>query len=210
MKILIVDDQPTNRKLLRVLFEGEGWNTIEAADGCEGLARLERESVDLVISDILMPNMDGYLMCHNMRERPALHDVPIILYSGTYTEAADQKLALSIGADKVLAKPCPNNVLLDCVRELIHEPKPREARNTDLAADFSVMQKYSEALVRKLEAKNLALDFTRGRMLQVYQELIERADGLERQNSALAEQVAALEARLAGAPRPAAEVGSKP
>ncbi len=210
MKILIVDDQPTNRKLLRVLFEGEGWDTVEAADGCEGLALLERESVSLVVSDILMPNMDGYLMCHHMRERPALHHVPIILYSGTYTEAADQKPALSIGADKVLAKPCPNNVLLDCVRELIHEPKPREGRNADLAADFSVMQKYSEALVRKLEAKNLALDFTRGRMLQVYQELIERADGLERQNSALAEQVAALEARLTGAARTAAEVGSKP
>ena len=209
MKILIVDDQPTNRKLLRVLFEGEGWDTIEAADGCEGLALLERESVDLVVSDILMPNMDGYLMCHNVRERPALHDVPIILYSGTYTEPADQKLALSIGADKVLSKPCPNNVLLDCVRGLIHAPKPRERRNPALAGDFSVMQKYSEALVRKLEAKNLALEFTRGRMLQVYQELMERADGLERQNSSLKERVAAMEARSAGAFRPAGGVGSK-
>ena len=210
MKILIVDDQPTNRKLLRVLFEFEGWNTIEAADGCKALALLESESVSAVVSDILMPNMDGYLLCHNMRERPALQDIPIILYSGTYTEPADQKLALSIRADRVLSKPCPNAVLLDCVRGLIHAPKLRERRNPALADDFTIMHKYSEALVRKLEEKNAALDFARGRMLPVYNELLERAGELERRNSALTQEVSALQARLAGAPTSTAGIGCKP
>ena len=60
MNILVVDDSETNRKLLRVNLETEGHTILEAADGLEALATLEREKVDAIISDILMPNMDGY------------------------------------------------------------------------------------------------------------------------------------------------------
>ena len=68
MNLLIVDDLATNRKLLRVTLEAEGHNILEAADGVEALQILARETVDAVISDILMPNMDGFRLCHEIRK----------------------------------------------------------------------------------------------------------------------------------------------
>ena len=73
MKVLIVDDNETNRKLLRINLEGEGIETFEAEDGVEALEKLEHERADAIISDILMPRMDGYRFCQEVRksERPA-------------------------------------------------------------------------------------------------------------------------------------------
>ena len=67
MNLLIVDDIATNRKLLRATLEAEGHTTLEAADGVEALQILAGETVDAVISDILMPNMDGFRLCHEIR-----------------------------------------------------------------------------------------------------------------------------------------------
>src|SRR3989442_7043952 len=67
MKLVIVDDIAANRKLLRVTLEAEGHTAFEAADGVEALQLLAREKVDAVVSDILMPRMDGYRLCHEIR-----------------------------------------------------------------------------------------------------------------------------------------------
>src|ERR1700733_12678925 len=99
MKLLIVDDIASNRKLLLVSFEAEGHSTLEAADGGEALQILAYETVDAVLSDILMPRMDGYRLCHEIRTNEHLHDLPIVIYTATYTSLSDEKLALSIGAD---------------------------------------------------------------------------------------------------------------
>ena len=85
MNILIVDDIETNRKLLRVTLEEEGHTTLEASDGVEALQILDRETVDAIISDILMPNMDGFRLCHELRQRDSLKHLPLIIYTSTYT-----------------------------------------------------------------------------------------------------------------------------
>ena len=72
MNILIVDDIAANRKLLRVQFEAEGFAVVEAADGIEALEVLAGEPFDAVLSDILMPRMDGYRLCHEVRKNPTL------------------------------------------------------------------------------------------------------------------------------------------
>src|SRR4029078_4576362 len=77
MKLVIVDDMPINRKLLRVMLEAEGHATLEAADGVEALQILNREKVDAVISDVLMPRMDGYRLCHEIRTNEQLCEVPV-------------------------------------------------------------------------------------------------------------------------------------
>src|SRR5690348_4714301 len=102
MKTLIVDDNRTNLKLLRAQMEAEGHTVFEAADGVEALAVLNRQPVDAVISDILMPRMDGYRLCHEIRMNVRLRDLPVLIYSSTYTSASDEKLAMDIGADKYL------------------------------------------------------------------------------------------------------------
>src|ERR1700692_793181 len=119
MKLLIVDDIASNRKVLRVTFEAHGHSTLEAADGMEALQTLAREKVDAVISDILMPRMDGYRLCHEIRANEHLRDLPIVIYTSTYLEPNDEKLALSLGADKYLKKPSPAATILAALEEAI-------------------------------------------------------------------------------------------
>jgi CheY-like chemotaxis protein len=80
MKILIVDDNAMNRKVLRVALEAERYSTVEAEDEIEALAALRREPIDLVISDVLMPNMDGYSLCSEVCRSGEFNKVRFILY----------------------------------------------------------------------------------------------------------------------------------
>src|SRR5262245_33330096 len=117
MNVLILDDAVANRKLLRVQLEAEGITVLEANDGVEGLAELKGEKVDGAISDLLMPNMDGYRFCYEVRKSEEFRDLPIIIYTSTYTSASDEKLSLELGADKYLRKPASAAQLLDALRD---------------------------------------------------------------------------------------------
>src|SRR5882724_5294147 len=125
MKLVIVDDIATNRKLLRVTLEAEGHTTLEAADGVEALQILACETVDAVISDILMPNMDGFRLCHEIRKSGRLHALPFIIYTSTYTSPGDMKLAQTVGADKYLTKPAPTSDVLKALREVMDKKAAR-------------------------------------------------------------------------------------
>jgi CheY-like chemotaxis protein len=119
MNLLIVDDIATSRKLLRVTLEAEGHNTLEAADGVQALQILARETVDAVISDIFMPNMDGYRLCHEIRKSERFYALPFIIYTSTYYSPGDVQLAQAVGADKYLRKPAPIAAMLDALREVM-------------------------------------------------------------------------------------------
>ena len=157
MNLLIVDDIATNRKLLRVTLEAEGYNTLEAADGVEALQILAREMVDAVISDILMPNMDGFRLCHEIRKSERLHALPFIIYTSTYTSPGDMKLAQTIGADKYLTKPAPIADVLSALREVMEKKAGRPMLSAPAVEETYVLQQYSQALVNKLEEKNAEL-----------------------------------------------------
>lgn len=155
LKILIVDDVATNRELLREGFEAAGHTTVEAADGIEALQILAHEKVDAVLSDILMPRMDGYRLCHEIRMSDRLRDLPIIFYTSTYDSASDEKLAFSLGADKFLKKPAPFETILITLREAIAmqhtTPRPEAWQEVEL------LKVYSDRLVSKLEERNIEL-----------------------------------------------------
>ena len=157
MNLLIVDDIATNRKLLRVTLEAEGYNTLEAADGVEALDILARETVDAVISDILMPNMDGFRLCHEIRKSERLHALPFIIYTSTYTSPGDIKLAETIGADKYLTKPAPIADVLEALREVLGKKAARPTHSAPAVEETYVLKQYSQALVNKLEEKNAEL-----------------------------------------------------
>ena len=155
MKLVIVDDIASNRKLLRVTFEAEGHTTLEAADGIEALQILAREKVDAVLSDILMPRMDGYRLCHEIRTNERLRDLPIVMYTSTYTSPSDEKLALSLGADKYLRKPAPFETILTALHEAI--AMPHSTPRPEAWQEVEVLKRYSDRLVTKLEEKNVEL-----------------------------------------------------
>jgi signal transduction histidine kinase len=154
--IAIVDDIAINRKLLRVTLEAEGHTTLEAADGVEALQILNREKVDVVISDILMPRMDGYRLCHEIRADERLRDTPIVIYTATYTTSADEKLAFDVGADKYLRKPAPLPAILDAARQAI--TAQHLVPGCDSMQEMEVLKEYSDRLVTKLEEKNIELE----------------------------------------------------
>ena len=105
MRILIVDDVEANLYLLKVLFENAGYETIEASNGKIALEVMQGETVDLVVSDILMPEMDGFELCKIWKNDERLTKIPFIVYTATYTEEKDREFSLSLGADLFLVKP---------------------------------------------------------------------------------------------------------
>jgi CheY-like chemotaxis protein len=154
MKILIVDDHPANRKLLRIQLEAEGFSAVEATDGLEALQVLAGEAVDAVIADILMPRMDGYRLCHEVRKDPALRHLRFILYSSTYTAPDDVRLGDSVGADQFIVKPAPIAVILAALQIAAPVGEPRASA---LPSEAIILQQYSAVLVAKLEEKNIEL-----------------------------------------------------
>src|SRR5258706_4060512 len=110
--ILIVDDRPTNRQFLVTLLGYGGHRLLEAANGAEALERVRAEHPDLVITDILMPTMDGYEFVGHLKADPDLAPIPVIFYTATYSEAQAKALADSCGVRIVLPKPCdPERIL---------------------------------------------------------------------------------------------------
>ncbi len=156
MKLLIVDDIPINRKLLRVRLEAEGHTALEAADGVDALQVLSREKVDGVISDILMPRMDGYRLCNEIRANRQLRDLAFIFYTSTFVSPADEQMAGDVGADKYLTKPASIETILAAMNGAISmqhaSPEPGAVR------EIEVLKGYSDRLVTKLEEKNLHLE----------------------------------------------------
>ena len=155
MNLLIVDDDLTNLKLLRAQLESEGHTVFEAHDGVDALALLERQRVASVISDILMPSMDGYQLCHEIRINERLRDLPIIIYSSTYTAPEDEKLALEMGANKYLKKPASVATIVAALHEAIAQPYA--APRPDVLREVEVLKNYNERLVSKLKEKNTEL-----------------------------------------------------
>jgi len=123
--ILIVDDHVLNREFLMTLLGYGGYRLIEAADGAEGLKMALADKPDLVISDILMPNMDGYEFVTRMHDHPDTADVPVIFYTATYREREALAVAQSCGVRWVLPKPSDPDVIMRTVQEALgQEPTP--------------------------------------------------------------------------------------
>ncbi|MBI3415844.1 MAG: PAS domain S-box protein [Verrucomicrobia bacterium] len=165
-RILIVDDLEQNRYLLEATLRGYGYETISAPDGAEALATARRHPPDLVISDILMPVMDGFALCREWRADERLRVIPFIFYTATYTDPKDEQLALDLGADRFVLKPQEPQVMNEIVRAvLVGGAKTAGTGAAKVSPDEIVtLREYNEALVRKLEKKLTDLEATHQRL----------------------------------------------
>jgi CheY-like chemotaxis protein/nitrogen-specific signal transduction histidine kinase len=150
MNILIVDDTPCDLESLRAMLEAGGHTVLEAADGIDALAILEKEKIDAIISDILMPRMDGYRLCREVRAGRHFGELPFIIYTSSYTSAGDEKLALEMGADRFIRKPAPIKIIVDALRGI----NPAQRRPVGATHEADVMKEYNARLVVRLEEKN--------------------------------------------------------
>jgi DNA-binding response OmpR family regulator len=117
MTVLVIDDDPVIVKLLRVNFELEGFNVISAGDGQEGLDAARRQRPDVVISDIMMPKMNGLELVSTLKSDPATADLPVILLSAK-AQLADVQRGFELGADDYVTKPFDPIELIDKVTAL--------------------------------------------------------------------------------------------
>ncbi len=123
-KILVVDDQQSNRQFLVKLLGYGGHQLLEAGDGVEALRLAQTERPDLVISDILMPRMDGFEFVRHLRENPATANTPVIFYTATYHQREARTLAESCGVRYLLTKPSRPEVILRTVSEALGGAPP--------------------------------------------------------------------------------------
>ena len=131
-KILILEDRPIDRKLLKTLLSYHGNDVFEAADGIDGLAMVERHRPDLVISDVLMPTMDGYEFVQRMRGIPKVAHTPVIFYTATYHEREVRALGAKCGVVDVLTKPSESATILTRVEAVLARTLPAAPRDPRL------------------------------------------------------------------------------
>lgn len=116
--ILIVDDEPLTRNLLRLMLERAGFDTSEAEDGLKALLMMAEQSPDVLLLDVMMPNMDGLTVCEKLRAQPETAVLPIILLSArTSSEAV--RAGLDAGATKYLSKPINRKELINTIHEVL-------------------------------------------------------------------------------------------
>ncbi len=158
--ILIVDDIAENLYFLEVLLKGNGFEVRSAMNGAEALESARHDPPDLILTDILMPVMDGYTLCREWRADNRLTRIPFMFYTATYTGQKDETLALSLGADRFAIKPLEPDVLMGIIRELLAGSRNDEpTASADLPnKDGELLNEYNEALFRKLEKKMADLE----------------------------------------------------
>jgi two-component system, cell cycle sensor histidine kinase and response regulator CckA len=157
MNVLIVDDLPTNRKLLRAMLESDELTLFEAGDGLQALAVLEQAPIDAIISDVLMPRMDGYRLCQEVRRHPRFGNVPFLFYTGTYTSTDDAKAARELGADRFLSKPVSRKALLAILQEITAGSRQSVSSPVQRVEAAERRATYNPRLVQKLERRHDAL-----------------------------------------------------
>ncbi len=164
--ILIVEDHPHVRELIEVTLRFKGYPAVAVSDGQQALERIASEPPALVITDILMPKMDGYSLAYQLRKDPKTARIPIIFISATYLTPEDKAFALSLGAERFIEKPIdPEDLLLAVAdiltRDLSRKPEPLEDRRFFLG--------YRERLENKLRYKLTQIERTE-RLLQTLPE----------------------------------------
>ncbi|MBM4137861.1 MAG: response regulator, partial [Nitrospira sp.] len=171
MKILIVEDNEDSRMILKRTLESNGYTIEEASNGVEALGLAKESPPDLIISDILMPEMDGFRLCYEVKHDEQLKKIPFVFYTATYTDPKDERLALALGASRFIFKPAETEEFLNTIREVLEEYKEKRlpVPEKQLEEDIAIYRMYVDSLVRKLNEKVKDLQHSK----EKYQTIVE-------------------------------------
>jgi len=157
LRVLVVDDDDAGRYLVSLIVASAGYEAIEASNGQEALIRAREAAPDIVLTDILMPVMDGYQLAREWKQDPALRSIPLVFMTASYNDPADEAFATELGADEFLSKPVDSDTLIDVIARLTSDGsiQPRQpAERTEV----EVLRDYSDRVAHKLEQKVLDLE----------------------------------------------------
>jgi DNA-binding response OmpR family regulator len=148
--LLIVEDDPDILKLLDATLTFRGYRVITAQNGKDGLEAIRAKHPAIVITDIMMPTLDGFGLVHRIRINPDTREIPVVFITATYVTREDRDFALSIGATRFIQKPVDLEKFLATIAELMDQGLPETKPFNEL--DF--YKEYRRRLEAKLEEKN--------------------------------------------------------
>jgi len=159
MKVLVVDDLYINRYLLEKLLEGNGLEVISAVDGADAYEKVQSGEIDLIISDILYPRMDGFQFCREIKSNEAYKHIPFVFYTAAYTEEKDQEFAYHLGADRYILKPTDPSEFIRIINGLIAEyPHLSTCAQPQVMKEEQYLSEHNSRLFHQLEKKLIELD----------------------------------------------------
>ena len=159
VKVLIADDNKKNVYLLEVLLKSAGYEVLTAKDGIEALEKLRAGRFDGIVSDILMPLMDGFRLIRVCKKDPLLRQIPFVFYTATYTEKKDEEFGLSLGAIRYIIKPAEPEELLRQIGEAFreHAKSPRDYATQPVIDEACFNREYAQRVGAKLDKKTQLL-----------------------------------------------------
>ncbi|HUJ16644.1 MAG TPA: response regulator [Nitrospirota bacterium] len=183
--ILLVDDNRQSRYMLEVLLKAQGYEVALADHGAEALTLAVKHPPDLIITDILMPVMDGFALCRKWKADDRLRSIPFIFYTATYTEPQDERFALSLGAERFIIKPQQPEVLAQVVRDLLHDFQKGTLAPAEkpLGEEMEFFRRYNEVLFSKLEQKMIQLETANRRLERDVAERMHSVEALHQEQA---------------------------
>ena len=162
LSILLVDDIQENLELLEDVLSENGYVPLMARNGVEALEMVRREQVHMIVADAMMPKMDGFQLCKEVRALPSCSTLPFIIYTGNYVDATDQEFARSIGVDRYVVKYAGLGTLVQAINELAQQRYGRRpgdpAPAPEQIDDQEFLEKHRAIVIKKLEEKMAELE----------------------------------------------------
>ncbi len=187
-RVLVADDDRHNARMLECILKEYGFEATIAANGVEALKLAREDPPDLIVSDILMPTMDGFALCKQVKSDKSLRHIPFVYYTAAYTGEKDRQFALSIGAEKFIVKPQNPATLVAELKKVLETHRPRGEGSPDTAGgEMEFFRQYNEVLFHKLENEMVELEQANQALEKEVQER-KRAEGeLQKTNSRFSE-----------------------
>jgi PAS domain S-box-containing protein/putative nucleotidyltransferase with HDIG domain len=195
MKVMIVEDSADSRNLLVKQLRAYHHEVMVAVDGEEALKQALKDLPDIMVSDIQMPNMDGYQLCYECKHNDRLKDIPFVFYTATYTSTEDEQFALSLGVNAFIRKPTDPETMIKILSEIFEKVRSgllSTQGNEPLGPTFYLAE-HNKRLVDKLDKKirDLQKEVTeRQRAEEALKRRMEALAGLEKRYGTIFESAA--------------------
>lgn len=181
MKILVVDDTKNDRTMLKELLSSRNYEVAEACNGIEALQSVVTSKPDIIISDIMMPGMDGFTLLRELRKSESAMYIPFVFYTAHYVSEKDSELALKLGASRFIVKPTNLRDLLEQIETVLREYEAGSIKPVKplICKEEEYLRQYSERIIRKLEEKIVQLEQEINERKWAFEELAKAQNELE-------------------------------
>src|SRR4051812_29617741 len=158
MKVLIVDDRIENQVLLREQLRVLDATAVTADSGVRALREMRLQSFDLVVTDLLMPEMDGFQLCYLLKTDPDRKKTPVVIYTANYATKKDEQQAKDLGADDFITRPIEEEQLAERIRQVMQRAETGQIAEPRSKPQEGFFREYSSLLIEKLEDQLITME----------------------------------------------------